>query len=509
MSAAPIKRIVILGGGTAGWSAAACLVKFGETRAFEITVADSQTIGTVGVGEASVPNIHRFNAFLGLQELDFIEHTQATFKLGIDFVDWRARGERFFHPFGRYGLDFAGLHFHQILTRARAGGFEAPLESFSLAVELARQGRFSQPVVDKSSPLSEFGYAFHFDAGLYARRLKKYAIERGVRHLDRIVTRAVLNPESGFIEGLACDDGAPPIEGDLFIDCSGFRALLVEGALKTPYDDWSGWLACDRAVAVPSERRGPLLDAYTTATARDAGWTWRIPLQHRTGNGYVFSSAHTSEAAAIDYLLDSLGKGVAGEPNVLKFQSGNRRMFWNKNCVALGLAAGFIEPLESTSINLVHRGLSTLMDYFPDMDFDPRLQAIANRRMRIETENIRDFVILHYKCSGREDSDFWRRCRDMDVPDTLLTRIDAYRAIGELLQYEAESFKPESWLTLYSGLGVVQERPNPDAMEHNPAQFVAPLKAIRASIVEAAAQAMPHGDYIAQFCPAIPLHELF
>ncbi|GIU67062.1 tryptophan halogenase family protein [Candidatus Phycosocius spiralis] len=504
MSAAPIRRIVILGGGTAGWSAAAAMAKFGENQAqhlrkFDITVVDSSQIGTIGVGEASVPNIANFNAWLGLDELDFIVSTGGTFKLGIEFVDWRLAGTKFFHPFGRYGVDLKEADFHQCLAQARNAGFNASLESFSLPITLARQCRFSQPVKDARSPLSDFGYAYHFDAGLYAKRLRRYALDRDVKQLDRKVVGAALT-EKGHIDALVFDNGAR-LEEDLFIDCSGFNGILIEGALNTGYDDWSHWLACDRAVAMGCLHANKNLEPYTQATACEAGWTWRIPLQHRVGNGYVYCSAFLEDQAALDRLTSSMELNALAEPNFVRFVSGNRKRFWNKNCVALGLAGGFIEPLESTSINLVHRALSTLMEYFPDTDFDPRLQAVANRRMRLETENIRDFIILHYKASQRRDTPFWCHCADMEIPDSLALKMDTYRAAGHLLQFEAESFKPESWLTLFDGLGLIQETVEPFARQLDAFELMGPLKAMQASIAQAAQQAMPHAAFIERFCP--------
>lgn len=507
MMASPVRRIIILGGGTAGWSAAACMARFASSLApnadgqgFEITIIDSSEIGTVGVGEASVPNIRNFNAYLGLSELDFLESTQATFKLGIEFVDWREKGSSFFHPFGRYGVDVHDTAFHHCLEQARRFGYDGPLEAFSLPIAMARQNRFSQPVNDPRSPLSDFGYAYHFDASLYAQRLKRYATAHHVIHLDRKVTDVVLNGEYGHIEALSFEDGTS-VEGDLFIDCSGFRGLLIEKALETGYEDWSSWLPCNSAVALPCHRLGEPLEPYTHATAREAGWTWRIPLRHRVGNGYVYCRDFIDDQTALDRLVNTLETPPLAEPNLQRFLTGTRQKFWNKNCVALGLSSGFIEPLESTSINLVHRGLSTLMEFFPYQGFDPRLQSVANRRMRLETEHIRDFIILHYKATKRRDTEFWRYCADMSIPDTLAMKIDAYQAAGHLLQYEIESFKPESWLTLFNGLGLRPDTVEPLASRLKAAQLVGPLNAMKQSIKAASLQAMAHIDLLEKICP--------
>ena len=496
----PIKSIVVVGGGTAGWSAAACLVRFLTKRATAITLIDSAAIGTVGVGEATVPNIHKFNAWLGLDELDFIESTQGSFKLGIRFDDWCRKGSSFFHPFGKYGVGFEGMDFHQCLAQAAALGHDSPLAAYSLPTALAGAERFAQPVMDEKSPLTDYGYAFHFDAGLYARRLKRYSIERGVRHLDRRIVNVTL-AANGHIASLTLDDGSTEA-ADLFIDCSGFRGLLIEGALKTGYESWKKWLPCDSAVAMPCARAPGSLSPYTIATAQDAGWTWRIPLQHRVGNGLVYAREFLDDERAELSLTLQMPAAPSAKPNVQRFTAGMRRRFWNGNCIALGLAGGFIEPLESTSINLVHRGLSVLMDYFPDRAVDPRRAAAANRVFEREQINIRDFIILHYKLSQRDDSEFWRYVANMDIPDTLAHKIDTFRACGQLLQYEAESFKPESWLTMYHGFGVRQETVDSRVLDIDFSRVLGALPVIRNSVSSAAKQAMNHAEFVAKFCPA-------
>lgn len=500
MRESPIQSVAIVGGGTAGWSAAACLAKFLSKRQTSITLVDSSAIGTVGVGEASVPNIHNFNSYLGLDELDFVASSQGTFKLGIRFDDWRDRGSSFFHPFGGYGVGFEGLDFHQCLAMARELGKGAPLADFSLPVALARNERFAQPVNDPKSPLTSYGYAFHFDAALYARRLKRYALERGVKHLDRRIADVVLG-ECGNISSLRFDDGSL-LEADFYIDCSGFRALLIEGALATGYESWKQWLPCDSAVAVPSPSCSGPLNPYTVATARDAGWTWRIPLQHRVGNGYVFARDFLDDEGAFDSLVSTMPAPPAASPNYQRFTAGMRKKFWNRNCVALGLAGGFIEPLESTSINLVHRGLSLLMDYWPTREMDPRRADAANRHFAIEQQHIRDFIILHYKLSGRRDTEFWRQVSAMTIPDSLQHRIDAFRSCGVLLQFEAESFKPESWLTMFNGFGVTQESIDSRVRDIDVPRMLGALDVIRGSVARAALQAMPHQEFVARFCPA-------
>ncbi len=496
----PIKSVVIVGGGTAGWSAAACLARFLSKRSTTITLVDSAAIGTVGVGEASVPNIHNFNAWLGIDELDFIESTQGTFKLGIRFDDWREIGSSFFHPFGRYGVSFEGMDFHQCLARARELGDTSALADYSLPIALAQSERFAQPLQDPKSPLTDYGYAFHFDAALYARRLKRYSIDRGVTHLDRRVVDINLAP-NGDIAALQFDDGSTHA-GDLFIDCSGFRALLIEGALKTGYESWQQWLPCDSAVALPCARAAGALSPYTVAAARDAGWTWKIPLQHRVGNGYVYARDHLSDDQATSALIAQMPGAPVASPNYQRFTAGMRRRFWNRNCVALGLAGGFIEPLESTSINLVHRGLSVLMDYWPGRVIDARRAAAANRHFELEQKHIRDFIILHYKLSQRRDTELWHRVSTMDVPDSLQHRIDTFHSCGALLQHDAESFKPESWLSMFNGFGVAQQSCDSRVDDIDVPRMRGALGVIRESVTRAAATAMRHEDFVAKFCPA-------
>ncbi len=476
------------------------MAKFLASRRTRITLVDSSSIGTVGVGEASVPNIHNFNAYLGLDELDFIESTQGTFKLGIRFDHWREPGTSFFHPFGRYGVGFEGMDFHQCLAKARELGGNHSLADFSLPIALARAEKFAQPVMDSKSPLTDYGYAFHFDANRYARRLKRYATERGVQHLDRRISDVVL-AENGDIARLQFD-GGDGIDGDFFIDCSGFRAILIEGALKTGYESWKHWLPCDAAVALPCASAPGALSPYTIASAGEAGWTWRIPLQHRLGNGYVYARDFLDEQSATEVLLGQLSGAPGGSPNHQRFTAGMRKQFWNRNCIALGLAGGFIEPLESTSINLVHRALSIFMDYYPAKAVDPRLAEAANRQFALEQRHIRDFIILHYKLSHRRDSEFWRYVAQMALPDSLQHRIDTFRSCGVLLQLDAESFKPESWLTMYNGFALEQESYDSRVNDIDVPRMLGALDVIRNSVQRAAEGALPHADFIAKFCPA-------
>lgn len=501
MQNTPISRIVIVGGGTAGWSAAACLQRFLANRDVTITLVEAPQIGTVGVGEASIPNIRNFNAYVGLDEIDFLKSTGGTFKLGIRFDDWRELGHSFFHPFGPYGIDLDGLDFHQCFYAAQIAGLEADLEEFSLPSILAGQSRFAQPSSKSDAVLSQYGYAFHFDAGRYAVRLREIAVERGVKHVKGLVSDAKLHPSNGFIEHVTLDTGES-LAADLFVDCSGFRALLIEQQLQTGYEDWSEWLPCDRAVALPSAPCDGSLPSFTTATAREAGWTWSIPLQHRTGNGYVYASAFLDPDLAVETLRNVVSGSAESEPNHQRFTAGMRKQFWNRNCVSLGLASGFLEPLESTSINLVHRGLSVLMDHFPGKACDPRLTNTANAIFTGEQERIRDFLILHYKLSQRSESPFWRHIRDMPMPDSLNAKLDAWEANGSIIQGQFESFKPESWLTMYEGFGLRPETLDTRLADLPSGSLRNALDDMRSNILQASRQALSHREFVDRFCPA-------
>ncbi|NBB51952.1 tryptophan halogenase [Rhizobium sp. CRIBSB] len=454
-----IRSVIVVGGGTAGWMAASALIKaFGSAQARPvITVVESEAIGTVGVGEATIPPIRQFNATIGLDEADFIRATGATIKLGIAFQDWSGPGSRYFHGFGDHGPAVRGQAYRQHLFHLKAHGRIGTLAPWSLPGVMAQEGRFAPPVDDPRSVLSAFSYAYQFDAGLFARRLRTLAEAAGVvRTEGRIVD---VRTTGDRVEALRLEDGQT-LEGDLFIDCSGFRGLLIEGALKAGYEDWTRWLPCDRAVALPcSSTRAP--DLFTTATAMTAGWRWRIPLQHRVGNGYVYSSAFIEDEAALDELLAGLESSPLAEPNRLRFVTGRRKQAWKGNVVALGLASGFLEPLESTSINLIQTGIGRLLEFFPDRDFDPLLIAEYNRRTAQEFERVRDFIIAHYHLAGRTEGDLWRHCRETAPPDTLAAKLDLFRSRGEVSLLEDESFREDSWAAVLTGLGLWPRRATP------------------------------------------------
>jgi tryptophan halogenase len=496
-----IRDIVIVGGGTAGWMAAAALARLLDTSALTITLIESDEIGTVGVGEATIPPLIAYNNMLGINEDEFLAATKGTFKLGIEFVDWGAPGERYFHQFGDHGQDFRGVHFHQLYLRERGRRALDDISAWSMGAAAAQLGRFARPGPDSRLPFSQLLYAFHFDAGLYARFLRGRAEQDGVRRLEGKIVDVARDPEVGNVASVTLTDGTE-VAGDLFIDCSGFRGLLIEQTLATGYDDWSRWLPCDRAVAVPCGYSGQP-DPFTRSTARSAGWQWRIPLQHRMGNGYVYSSAHLSDADAEASLLASLEGEPLAEPRRLAFTAGRRRLAWNANVVSLGLSSGFIEPLESTSIHLVQSGIVKLLALFPDRRFDPVERDEYNRQMKDVYEDCRDFIILHYKATRRSDSAFWDYCREMDVPDSLARKIELWRAKGRLFREGRELFGTPSWVAVMLGQGIVPEDTEPAADALDPAMISDALDKMKLSYRQMAEHMPTHGEFVARSCAAV------
>lgn len=496
--AGPVRRIVIVGGGTAGWMAAlplARLVTGTDRPRPEVTLVESPEIGTIGVGEATLPPIRAYNAALQIDPVEFLRQTRATFKLGIEFCDWGRLGHRFFHGFGDFGPDLGSLGAFSCWLRHRASPDAGSYEDWSVATEMARQHRFAPPVDDARTPLGAYSYAFHFDAGLYAAHLRTLAEQAGVQRLEGTVAEVSLRPSDGFVAALTLADGRR-IEGDLFIDCSGFRGLLIEQTLQAGYEDWSALLPCDRALAVPSEGTQPLAP-FTRSTARSAGWQWRIPLQHRIGNGLVYCSGFIDDDAAARELLQGLDTKPQADPRPLRFTTGRRRQIWKKNVVAIGLASGFIEPLESTSIQLIIDGIGRLVELFPDRGFAPALAAEYNRRMHRQYESIRDFIVLHYKLTQREDSAFWRHCAALPVPDTLAHQIELFRSTGRVAVYDADSFREPSWISILMGLGAVPERHDPQ-VDGVPAAVLAEYaRRVRQAVVHAARSQPDHAAYIA------------
>lgn len=497
-----IREIVIVGGGTAGWMAAAYLSKMVEGA--KITLVESEEIGTVGVGEATIPYLRAFHVELGIDENEFMSATQATFKLGIEFVNWGQIGDSYIHGFGGLGQDVGNIKFSQYWLRQHQLGQAAPLENYAINLAAARANKFIRARTDMpDSPLGKIAHAFHFDAMLYAKFLRKYAQQMGVQRIEGKVVGATQRADDGFIDELVFEDGRR-LGGDLFIDCSGFRGLLIEQVLKTGYEDWSHWLPVDSAWAVPCESAGALLP-YTRATAHEAGWQWRIGLQNRIGNGHVFSSRFTSAAAAAQTLMGNLDGKALAEPRLLKFTTGKRNKVWNKNVVALGLASGFMEPLESTSIHLVESTLVRLISLFPDRGFAAADMDEFNRQADFDYVTIRDFLIAHYKVTQRNDSEFWNHVRLMAVPDSLQARLDLFESKGRFFKNGTELFADDSWFTVLFGQGLRPRGYHPllDSVgEERIEGFLAQVERITQKCVEA----MPlHADYVAGTCPAKPM----
>ena len=493
----PIKRVVIVGGGTAGWIAAAALAKLLPSH-LDITLIESDAIGTVGVGEATIPQIRRLNGVLGLDENEFVRATQGTFKLGIEFNNWGHRGERYLHTFGDAGINLANLPFHQYWLRQQAEGREDNLWDYSLHQQAANRCRFGRLDRVGNTNMTGLAYAFHFDAGLYAAYLRKHAEANGVHRVEGKVVDVRLDAETGHIASVHLERGET-LDGDLFIDCSGFRALLIGDALGVGYTDWSHWLPCNRAVAVPCERTDPLLP-YTKATAHDAGWQWRIPLQHRTGNGHVFCDAYTDEDTATQTLLDTLDGAPTAEPRLLRFTTGRREQFWFKNCVSLGLASGFLEPLESTSIHLIQSNVSRLIELFPDTGFNPATIAEYNQSVATEYALIRDFLILHYHRTNRDDSEFWRHCANMDVPDTLKEKMALFAGSGHLRKDPLDLFRESSWVQVMVGQGLMPEGYHAMADRLSERQLADFLGSLRQIIAKSIAGLPTHTDFIEAHC---------
>ncbi|TPG49374.1 tryptophan halogenase family protein [Sphingomonas glacialis] len=496
-----ITKVVIVGGGTAGWMTAAALSRL-VAGGVSVTLVESEEIGTVGVGEATIPSLLDFNRMLGIDEDAFVRATSATFKLGIEFRDWTRLGDAYLHPFGTHGRDVEGVSFHQLWLRQRASGAGDPgsIGDYCLSAVAARRGRFNRPSANPQSVLSTLSYAFHFDAALYAAFLRNLAEQDGVVRVEGRVVAVDKDPDAGSITAVQLADGRS-IDGELFIDCSGFRSLLLGDALRVPFTSWQHWLPCDRAWAVPSARQGPLTP-YTRATADTAGWRWRIPLQHRVGNGYVYSSAHIDDDAARDALLAGLEGTALGEPRQLRFVAGRRDRLWEKNCIAIGLSGGFLEPLESTSIHLIQSGITRLMTLFPDTGFSTVETAEYNRVMLREYEQVRDFIILHYHATQRSDSPFWEHCRTMALPESLQSKLELWSGKARVFREQGELFTPDSWIAVLLGQGIDPQSFDPLAAvlpAGETARFLAHVR----DMIDKTAAAMPtHEQFIAQHCAA-------
>lgn len=494
--------ILIVGGGTAGWMAAAILAQFSQ-NGYRIALVESEQIGTVGVGEATIPQINLYNAALGLDEDALMRATQGTFKLGIEFVDWRRKGERYMHAFGGIGRDVGLVPFQHYWHRARSLGTAKSLEYYSLNEVAARAGRMQRGKPRTADSLHDMPYAYHFDATLYAAYLRRFAEARGVERVEGRIVDVLLKGVDGHVEALTLE-GGKRLAGDIFIDCSGFSGLLIEGALETGYDDWSRWLPCDRAMAVPCANAGEPTP-YTRSTARDAGWQWRIPLQNRIGNGYVYCSDYVSDDEAAATLLSNLDGEALADPRPLRFTAGKRKKFWNRNVIALGLASGFMEPLESTSIHLVQSGLSRLLKMLPRKQCNPADAVEFNRQTDFEFERIRDFLILHYKATERDDTPFWRDRAAMPIPDTLAAKIDLFRSNGHIFREHEELFTEVGWLQVFAGQGILPAGHHPLADGVEEGDLAQYMETIELLIAREVSQMPSHGDFIARHCAAKPV----
>jgi tryptophan halogenase len=490
------RRIVVAGGGTAGWMAAAAIART-LGRAAEVTLVESEAIGTIGVGESTIPPLVSYNRLLGINEAEFMRATQATFKLGILFDNWKEVGHRYFHSFGLTGKDHWAAGFQHFWMHGLTKGHIQSYDDYCLELVAALQGKFAH------LPDDRMNYAYQLDSGLYAKFLRAMAEGDGTRRVEGRIADVELDAESGNIAALRLDDGQR-IEGDLFLDCTGFRALLIGGALHVGFDDWTHWLPCDAAIALQTENvRSPV--PYTRAMAHDAGWQWRIPLQHRTGNGIVYCSRYLSREDALDRLLGNVEGQVLTEPNMLRFVTGARRKQWHRNCIAVGLSGGFMEPLESTSIHLIQRAVLRLIRMLPAGDpISERDIAEFNDQQMQDMLQIRDFLILHYKATDRRDSAFWRQCGTMEVPETLEQKIELFRDTGRVFRRNEELFAENSWVQVMMGQGITPVSYHPIAAKLSDADLDRLLTGLRESVGRTVASLPVHGDYVARYCGAAP-----
>lgn len=487
----PIKRVVIAGGGTAGWLAAALMKKM-LNRAVEITLVESEVIGTVGVGEATIPPIRLVNQVLGIDEAQFLHETKATIKLAIRFENWKSKGESYYHTFGAPGKSMAFCHFHHYWLKGKALGHNADLWEYDLNYHAAQAGKFAQ--INAQDPVLELPFAYHFDASLYAQYLRKISENMGVVRREGKIAHVERFADSGYIKGLRLESG-DEINGDLFVDCTGFKALLIENALGTGYDDWSHLLPCDSAIAVPSERHEKTAP-YTRSIAHDAGWQWRIPLQHRNGNGHVYCSRYISDQEAQDTLLANLDTAPLGDPKLIKFTTGRRRKQWNKNVVAVGLSSGFLEPLESTSIHLIQSAIVRLIQLFPHQGFAPRLEKEYNKQSELEFEQIRDFLVLHYAVNERTDSAFFNDMRHNEIPDSLKHKIALFEESGNLFREQNDLFLESSWLQVMYGQGITPKDYHGLVNSLSDTQLSSMLSKLREIKKEPIPKLPSHDDYI-------------
>ena len=488
-----IKKVVIVGGGTAGWMAAAALSKI-MGPVLDITLVESDQIGTVGVGEATIPTLVNYNRLVGIDEREFMAATQGTFKLGIEFVNWKQKGEKYIHSFGITGKDHWTAGFQHFWLRGLKEGINFEFGDYCLELIAAKQSKFAH------LPKLGLNYAYHIDATRYAQFLRKMSEVHGVKRVEGKIVNVASNGETGFIESVCLDSGVV-VQGDLFLDCTGFRGLLIEETLHTGYHDWTHWLPCNSAVAVQTETMEPAIP-YTRSTAHESGWQWRIPLQHRVGNGLVFCDGYQDNQSAIDTLMSNIDGKPLVDPRVLKFRTGTRRRHWNKNVVAVGLSSGFIEPLESTSIHLIQRSVFRLMQMFPHTGICQADIDEFNSQTSYEMEHIRDFIILHYHVTERTDTPFWRLCKNMDIPDSLKHRIELFREAGRVFRPNDQLFAENSWTQVMLGQGIMPKQYHPIADKMSEEEIHNFLQHIRTNVEKTAAQLPSHEDYVQQYCKA-------
>lgn len=488
-----IRKVVIVGGGTAGWMTAAMLGRIIGTQ-IDIELVESDDIGIVGVGEATIPPIQKFNAALGLDEREFLRETKASIKLAIQFENWRVPGEGYFHTFGAPGRSQAFCHFHHFWVRAARAGDTSTVWDYDLNYLCAMDNKFAK--LEVQDPIWEMQYAYHFDAGLYGQYLRRYSEKKGVRRTEGLIEDVKLDPESGHVTTLVLKSGKE-VTGDLFVDCSGARGLLISKALGTEYEDWGHWLPCDRAMAVPSERFEKTL-GYTRSIAHAGGWQWRIPLQHRNGNGLVYSSDHYSDDEAADVLLNNLETKPIAEPKIIPFRTGRTKQQWNRNVVAIGLSSGFLEPLESTSIHLIQSAITRLISCFPHNGVLPKLVDEYNQQSQAEFEYIRDFIILHYHLNERDDG-FWKHTREMEVPERLTHKIDLFRSTGMLTSDQMDIFLEPSWLQVMLGQGVMPQDYHPLADSLSDAQLEEKLRVTKETKEQPLPQIPSHDEFLEMY----------
>ncbi len=488
-----IRKVVIVGGGTAGWMTAAMLGRIVGSQV-DIELVESDDIGIVGVGEATIPPIQRVNAALGLDEREFLRETKASIKLAIQFENWRVPGEGYFHTFGSPGRGQAFCHFHHFWVRAAKAGNQSTVWDYDLNYLCAMENKFAK--LEVKDPIWEMQYAYHFDAGLYGQYLRRYSEQKGVRRTEGLIENVKVDPENGHVTTLVLKSGKE-VAGDLFVDCSGIRGLLIRQTLGTEFEDWGHWLPCDRAMAVPSERFEKTLP-YTRSIAHAGGWQWRIPLQHRNGNGLVYSSDHYSDDEAADVLLNNLESEPIAEPKIIPFRTGRTKQQWNKNVVAVGLSSGFLEPLESTSIHLIQSAITRLVTFFPHNGVLPKLVDEYNRQSQAEFEYIRDFIILHYHLNERDDG-FWKHAREMEVPERLTHKIDLFRATGQLTNDQMDIFLEPSWLQVMLGQGIMPQDYHPLADSLPDAQLEEKLRVTQQTKAQPLPQIPSHDEFLEMY----------